>query len=44
MLASIKQPLFNQVTQGEVTPGGFLGLSLSAGTGLAGQALRVDRS
>lgn len=28
---------------GEVTPGRILGLSLSAGTGLAGQALEVDR-
>lgn len=45
MPASTKQPLFNQVTHGEVTPGtpgGFLGPSLSAGTGLTGQALRVD--
>ena len=42
MPASTKQPLFNQVTHGEVTPGGFPGPSLSAGTGLTGQALRVD--
>lgn len=43
MPASIKQAFFNQVTCGEGTPGRFLGLSLSAGTGLAGQALEVNR-
>lgn len=44
MPVSIKQLLFNQVIHGEVTPGGLLGISLTAETGLAGKALRLQRT